>query len=89
MLSVQKTKLILSIKEVAEYLDISRTKVYQELRDGHIPHHRLGRRIVIPVAAFEEWLRSAFVGGQGLGEFVDDCPRPGMARTRPKTKTPT
>ena len=48
----------LTVDEVAEILDISRTSAYQACHRRVIPSRRLGRRILIPVPAFVEWLRS-------------------------------
>lgn len=46
-------------KEVSEALGISDNHTYTMLAQGVIPSIRLGRRIVIPRAAFEKWLESA------------------------------
>lgn len=50
--------------ELAVILNISRNGVYSALRDGTIPHVRIGRRFVIPRAAVQSWLGS--VGHQRL-----------------------
>ena len=49
----------LTVDEVAEILEISRAAAYQACHRRAIPNRRLGRRILIPVPAFVEWLRSA------------------------------
>lgn len=38
---------------------ISRAGFYAAIRRGEIPHLRLGKRIVIPKAAFYRWLEAA------------------------------
>ncbi len=50
------TRDVLTIEEVGQRLNISRWHAYQMLREGVIPCIRLGRRIIIPKAAFEAWL---------------------------------
>ncbi len=35
---------------------ISRAGFYSAIKRNEVPHLRLGRRIIIPRAAFEEWL---------------------------------
>ena len=38
---------------------ISRAALYQALKRGEVPCLRLGRKIIIPTAAFERWMDSA------------------------------
>ena len=52
-------RISLTVDEVAEILEISRGSAYEACRRRVIPSRRLGRRILIPVPAFVEWLRSA------------------------------
>lgn len=35
---------------------ISRASFYAAINRGEVPHRRLGKRIIIPRAAFEKWL---------------------------------
>jgi excisionase family DNA binding protein len=42
--------------ELARVLGISRNGVYAALRNGTIPHVRIGRRFVIPKTAVKSWL---------------------------------
>lgn len=49
-------KLALSVIELAEALGISRTNAYELMKRPDFPSARLGKRIVIPVAALNEWL---------------------------------
>lgn len=49
----------MSVLEAAKQLGISRNLAYQLVRDGEIPTLRLGRRIIVPRAAFDRWLDSA------------------------------
>lgn len=37
---------------------ISRAAFYQAIKRKEVPHLRLGKRILIPRAAFEKWLRT-------------------------------
>jgi len=47
----------LTVNEAAEALGICRNGLYRLVRQGVIPHLRLGRRLLVPRAAFEEMLR--------------------------------
>ena len=69
----------LTVQEVAEVLRVSVTWVYQLVREGEIPHIRVGGAIRIDLGLFREWLkgkergRPAPEGGKegepaGLGE---------------------
>jgi excisionase family DNA binding protein len=44
--------------DLARILGISRNGVYAGLRNGKIPHIRIGRRFVIPKAAVDSWFLS-------------------------------
>lgn len=48
-----------NVEEVAEQLGVSRATAYEMVRQGKIPSLTLGRRRVIPIAAFDTWLASA------------------------------
>ncbi len=48
-------RLGLSIEEFAERVGISRTSAYLAAQRGEIPTRRIGRRLIVPVAALEAW----------------------------------
>jgi excisionase family DNA binding protein len=43
---------------------IGRNTLYRFIREGRIPHIRLGRKILIPRSALERWLENAAAGYQ-------------------------
>lgn len=49
----------LTVEAAAEQLGISRGLAYELARRGEIPVLRLGRRLVVPRAAFDTWLADA------------------------------
>ena len=49
----------LTIPEVAKMLGLSRNKTYEAARRGDIPTIKIGRRILVPVAALERKLQGA------------------------------
>ncbi len=49
-------RLAVSVSEAAEMLGVGQATLYQYVRAGLIPHVRIGRRIVIPLKALEEWM---------------------------------
>ena len=49
-------RLTLSIDEVASVLGLGRAAAYEAARRGDIPSRRLGRRVIVPVPAFLDWL---------------------------------
>lgn len=51
-----------SVAETAHLLGICKKKVYAMVRDGNIPHLRIGRRIVIPAAVLREWMQAEAEG---------------------------
>jgi excisionase family DNA binding protein len=56
---VDDERVAFNVPEVAKKLGISTNSAYERIRQGEIPHIRLGARIVIPKAAFEAWLAKA------------------------------
>ncbi len=47
---------MLTVEEAALLLGLGRTAAYEAARRGEIPSRRLGRRVIVPVAALLEWL---------------------------------
>lgn len=56
MLTENQKRLCLSVSEIAEAMDISLPTAYDLTHRADFPALRLGRKIVIPKAAFEKWL---------------------------------
>lgn len=54
---------ILTIKEAAEILRISKSKLYELAKDGLVPNIKLGGRIVIPENQLMAWIDNATTGG--------------------------
>lgn len=52
-------ELTYNVKEAAQVLGVSTDIIYDLCSRSELPHRRLGRRIVIPKIALEEWLRKA------------------------------
>ena len=49
----------LSVTEAAKALGICRNKAYEAARRGEIPTIKIGKRILVPRAAFERMLQGA------------------------------
>lgn len=47
---------VMTAGEVARYLSVSRSKIYEMVKDGEVPHLRLGTRIRFPRSAVDRWL---------------------------------
>lgn len=52
------TKAFYTPEELRDVLPLGRSQIYKMLADGHIPSLRLGKKFVIPRAAFDAWLAS-------------------------------
>ncbi len=52
---------ILTASEVAEMLRVDRKTVYEAAQRRHIPHRRLGRRLLFERGAVLAWLRQGGV----------------------------
>ena len=53
----------LTVREVAERLQVPELRVYRAVQEGLIPHFRLGRSIRVDRQALEDWIES---GGTSL-----------------------
>ena len=49
-------KIVLSVKEVAELLDVSTTTIYTMVRCSEIPHTRIRSKIVFHAPTIEKWV---------------------------------
>jgi excisionase family DNA binding protein len=49
---------LLPIREVAERLDLSKSKTVQLIRDGELDVRKLGRRVVVPDTAIATFITS-------------------------------
>lgn len=49
-------KLVYSVKDVAKILNLGMNKTYDLIHENTIPHTKLGRKIIIPKKAFDNWL---------------------------------
>jgi excisionase family DNA binding protein len=56
-------KLVYTVHEAAEVLKVGRNKAYEMIQQDMIPYIRVGRRILVPKKALEQWLLS----GTGVG----------------------
>lgn len=55
-LDILTTRTTITVEEAAALLGIGRTAAYEAARRGQLPTRRLGRRLVVPVPAFLDWL---------------------------------
>jgi excisionase family DNA binding protein len=49
---------IMSIEQLAKYLDISRSTLYKLAQDGKLPGQKVGRRWRFHKDAIDEWLKA-------------------------------
>lgn len=52
-------KLTMNVTEISEQLGISKPIAYELTRREDFPSLKIGRRIVIPIEAFQKWLIDA------------------------------
>lgn len=63
-----KEKRCMTVQELGKELGICRDKAYQLANSEGFPAIRIGRRLVIPVTAFEKWLMERASAGNVLPE---------------------
>lgn len=62
-MDTNEKKLCISVPEMAKQLGISRPKACELANSEGFPAIRIGKRIVIPYAAFADWLQKAADSG--------------------------
>ena len=65
---MDNSKKVYTVNEVAKMLGVSRGTAYECVKTGELPHIKLGRRIVVPIAAFEEFLSHVSLTSASLSE---------------------
>ena len=61
---------IYTVPQVAEYLQISRSKIYDWVKKGKIPHVRIGRNVRIRESDLQAWIDSQLTYASPDGQFV-------------------
>ena len=57
-MKAESSKLTMTVTEAAKLLGIGRKQAYEAVHKGEIPSLKFGRRILVPVAAFERMLQA-------------------------------
>lgn len=63
-------RMILTVREAAERLGLSRNGTYEAIRRGELPALRIGRRVLVPLAALERMLEQAGLPGSSRSGTV-------------------
>lgn len=58
-----KAKQVMTVKDVAEYLDVHPMTIYKYVRDGRIPAFKIGDSWRIRKDAMQKWIRENEHGG--------------------------
>ena len=64
-MAVQNKRLTMTIPEAARKLGIGRNQGYEAAKNGEIPTIRIGKRLLVPIAALENKLATADGSGRG------------------------
>lgn len=60
---------LLTVEQIATYLDVSKRRVYQLIKKGILPVVRLGAQIRVSEDAYRDWVLQ---GGKGIDSEVRD-----------------
>jgi len=52
----RKERILYSVNEAAQMLNLSKSYLYRETRSGSIPHIRIGSRILFRLADLNSWI---------------------------------
>ncbi len=61
-------KVAMNVEDLAKTLGISKPKAYELAHSHGFPCIRLGKRVIIPIAPFEQWLKERVSGEANLGK---------------------
>lgn len=59
---------LLTVEQIAEYLQVKPSTVYQWTHQGYIPHVKLGNRVRFRVSQVDRWLERKSVEGRLLNK---------------------
>lgn len=82
---MEPRKLTMTVEEAGEALGISRSHAYELVRQRELPSLRLGRRVVVPIAALEALVEvsTTDVGsGVAAADARRRAPGPGVGTRR-------
>ncbi|HVC76300.1 MAG TPA: helix-turn-helix domain-containing protein [Candidatus Micrarchaeaceae archaeon] len=65
--------LLLRVDEVAQLMNLGRTRTFELIASGELPVVRIGRAVRVPRNELERWLRSRTTGGF-TGEVESGAP---------------
>jgi excisionase family DNA binding protein len=77
---MHRSRSFLTIPEVARLLGRTSARAYQMARAGQLPATEVGGRLVIPVAAWEAWMRGRTEAALAALRVKADAPTPGARR---------
>ena len=63
---------LMTLKEVADYLRVTKKTIYRLLEAGKIPATKVGRQWRFNKARIDEWLSERSVGGKASVLVIDD-----------------
>jgi len=55
---MESARVTMSVGEAGKRLGVGRNKAYEAARAGQIPTIRIGKRLLVPIAAFERMLET-------------------------------
>ena len=56
---------LLTVRETSKILRVHPNRVYELIREGTIPHLRLGRKLLVPSTRLVEWMQKETVSPDG------------------------
>lgn len=61
-------KRFIGVEELAEYLDLKKSTIYQWVHQQKIPHYKLGKRVKFDLEKIENWLKRKEVKPHSIWE---------------------
>ena len=56
-------KMTYTVQEAAKAIGVSQAKMYVMARENKVPNIKMGKRVVIPIKAFQAWIENVMTEG--------------------------
>ncbi len=63
-IAVERMEKLLTVEEIAEYLKLRPSTIYQWTHQGFIPHIKVGNRVRFKISQIEKWLEKRTLEGR-------------------------
>ena len=67
-------KKYIGVKELAEYISVKPSTIYQWVHEGYIPHYKIGGCVRFNIEEIERWIKKKKAKSILIKQYVDSLP---------------